>query len=272
MTLTELRKQPHLSSSAIGDYVECGLLYKLGRVDRVPMDFKADALEFGTVIHLVLAEFYEERMLGNDLPIKEVHESFEVHWSNVAEGREDIRYAPGKDFQTLLREGKELLTAWHNKLEDNEFMVVSVEKPFTFHLPGVPIPIIGATDLIEEDEAGTLIITDWKTAGRAYSASEVDQNMQLTMYQSALKANGFDDREILLKLDCLIKTKTPKFEPYWTTRSELDERRLAKKVSQVWEGISKGVYVPNDTSWKCKGCAFKSSCEAWFDEEEVISA
>ncbi|MFO7745667.1 MAG: PD-(D/E)XK nuclease family protein, partial [Psychroflexus sp.] len=86
------------------------------------------------------------------------------------------------------------------------------------------------------------------------------------------KANGFEDREILLKLDCLIKTKTPKFEPYWTTRTELDERRLAKKVSQVWEGISKGVYVPNDTSWKCKGCAFKSACKAWFDEEEVISA
>jgi len=272
LTLAELRKRPHLSASAIGDYVECGLLYKLGRVDRVPMDFKADALEFGTVIHLVLGEFYEERMIGNEIPLKEVHDSFEVHWCNRTEGREDIRYAPGKDFETLLREGKELLTAWHNKLPDDDFRVLSVEKPFEFYLPNVPTPIIGATDLIEEDESGTLIITDWKTAGRAYSASEVDQNMQLTLYQSAMKANGFHDREILLKFDCLIKTKTPKFESYWTTRTELDERRLAKKVGQVWEGIKKGVFVPNDTSWKCKGCSYKSACEAWFDEEEVISA
>jgi putative RecB family exonuclease len=272
LTLTELRRKPHLSASAIGDYVECGLLYKLGRVDKIPMEFKSDALEFGSVIHLVLGEFYEERMTGNNLSIKEVHETFENEWRRVAEDRDDIKYAKGKDFETLLREGKELLTAWHNRLRDDGFMVLSVEKAFEFYLPGVPIPIIGATDLIEEDEAGTLIITDWKTSSRAYSASEVDQNMQLTMYQSAMKANGFHDREILLKFDCLIKTKTPKFEAYWTTRTDLDERRLARKVTQVWEGIRKNVFVPNDTSWKCKGCAYKSACEAWFDEEEVISA
>ena len=63
------------------------------------------------------------------------------------------------------------------------------------------------------------------------------------------------DREILLRFDTLIKTKTPKFEQYWTTRSKLDERRLIKKAAQVWNGITKGVFVANDTSWKCKGCA-----------------
>jgi putative RecB family exonuclease len=54
MELSELRKTPHLSASSIGEYVECGLLYKLGRVDRIPMEFKSDALEFGTVILLML--------------------------------------------------------------------------------------------------------------------------------------------------------------------------------------------------------------------------
>jgi putative RecB family exonuclease len=39
------------------------------------------------------------------------------------------------------------------------------------------------------------------------------------MYQIAAKQNGFADREILLRFDALIKTKTPKFEQYWTTRS-----------------------------------------------------
>ena len=43
MVLSELRKTPHLSASSVGEYVECGLLYKLGRIDRIPMEFKADA-------------------------------------------------------------------------------------------------------------------------------------------------------------------------------------------------------------------------------------
>ena len=58
MDLYSLRQQPHLSISGILEYVECGLLYKFGRIDKLPMEFKSDALEFGTAIHLVLAEYY----------------------------------------------------------------------------------------------------------------------------------------------------------------------------------------------------------------------
>ena len=127
-------------------------------------------------------------------------------------------------------------------------------------------------DLVEEDNAGTLIITDFKTSGRAYSKDEVDQNQQLTMYQIAAKHNGYADREILLRFDTLVKTKIPRFECYWTTRSQLDERRLMKKLAQVWHGISNGVWVANDTSWKCKGCAYKQACDEYLEGEEYDQA
>ena len=52
MDLKELRKAEHLSASAIGDYIDCSLLYKFGRIDRIQAEFKADALEFGSAIHL----------------------------------------------------------------------------------------------------------------------------------------------------------------------------------------------------------------------------
>jgi len=264
MDLWELKKEPHLSASSVNDYVECGLLYKLGRIDHIPLEFKSDALEFGSIIHLVLEEFYQEKMIGNKLLLKDLHASFESHWRKAAEGREDIQYAEGKDFETLLMDGKDLLTAWYNKLPQDDFRVLAIEEAFRFTIPNLPVPIIGAIDLIEEDESGTIIVTDWKTSGRAFSADEVDNNMQLTIYQMATKANGYGNREILLKFDALIKTKTPKFEPYWTVRSEIDERRVTKKILQVWEGITKRVFVPNDTSWKCKGCAYKNACDEWF--------
>ena len=75
MVLSELRQMPHLSASSIGDYVECSLLYKLGRIDRLPMEFKSDALEFGSVIHLVLGKYYEAKMIGDRMSLKDVHES-----------------------------------------------------------------------------------------------------------------------------------------------------------------------------------------------------
>ncbi|RJR43947.1 MAG: PD-(D/E)XK nuclease family protein [Desulfobacteraceae bacterium] len=265
MNLSDLRKGPHLSASSISDYIDCGLLYKFGRVDKLPMEFKSDALEFGSAIHMTLQEYYQFKLCGDVLSLKTVQEVFEMNWRLLAEKRTDIKYAEGKDFETLMREGKELLTVWYNKLQENHFKVLAIEEAFSFRIPGIPIPIIGATDLVEEDENDAIIVTDFKTSGRAYSADEVTKNTQLTIYQMAMKSNGYKGRDIYLKLDVLIKTKTPKFEPYWTTRSELEEKRTTTKIIEVWKGISKGVFVPNDNSWKCKGCHFKKACDQWFE-------
>ena len=264
MVLSELRKLPHLSASAIGEYVECSLLYRFGRIDKLPMEFKSDNLEFGTVIHRVLAEFYQARMTGDKMLLSFIHKLFEEYWRIVAELNDEIRYSNGKDFQTLLISGIDLLTAWHNKLPDDNFRVISIEEAFSFTIPDLTVPIIGAMDLIEEDESGTIIITDWKTSARAYGIDEVDRNQQLTCYQLAAKANGFGHREILLRFDTLIKTKKPKFEQYYTVRSEINEKRLVRKIKKVWEGISRGVFIPNDTSWKCPNCQYRQHCDEWF--------
>jgi len=206
-------------------------------------------------------------MIGEKLLLKDVHEIFEKTWKNRAEDRTDIQFNKGHDFKSILMMGKDLLSVWYQKLPDDNYNIIGIEEAFSFCLPGISIPFIGAMDLIEEDNAGTIIVTDHKTSGKAYSIADVDQNQQLTLYKMALKSMGYVDREILLKFDTLIKTKNPRFEQYWTTRSELDEHRLVRKAIQVWEGIQKGVFIPNDTSWKCKNCSYKVACDSWFSEK-----
>ena len=264
MDLTKLRDQPHLSVSSISDYMDCGLLYKFGRIDKLQPEGKSDALIYGTAVHAVLAEFYEALKDGKKMSAKMLAEIFESHWQRLAKDREDIQYKAEKNYDTLLLEGKELLSTFHQKLPEDEGSIIAIEEPFTFWLDDLPIPIIGVYDLVLEDVAGVITIVDHKTSGKAYSNSEVDRNFQLTVYHLAAKSNGFADREILLRFDCLIKTKTPKFEQYYSTRSDLEERKAIKKILAVWEGITKGVFIPNDESWKCGGCSFKKACEAWF--------
>ena len=266
MNLSDLRQKPHLSASSVNDYIDCGMLYKFSRVDRLRRELVADAMEFGTVIHKVLAEFYQAKMIGDRMMLKDIHQIFKKLWKETAEGRDDIQYAKGKDFNSYLMLGIDLLTAWYSKIEVNNYKVLAIEEAFSLDLPNIPIPIIGVTDLIEEDSAGTIIITDFKTAGKAYSSDEIDNNMQMTVYQLAAKANGFAGREILLRFNCLIKTLKPKFETYYTVRTEVDEKRLIKKIHQVWDGISKDVFIPNDTSWKHKNCSYRQVCDQWFLE------
>jgi putative RecB family exonuclease len=265
MKLHELRQKSHISYSQIETYISCGLQYKFSRIDRLPPEFTPDNLVFGSTIHKLLAQFYEAKMIGDMMALSDIHELFKKLWTEAARGRDDIRYADGKNFETLLTQGIDLLTAWYSNLDDNNnYRVLAIEEAFTFNLAEVPVPVIGAVDLVEEDEAGTIIITDHKTAARSYSANDIDRNMQMTIYQMAAKSNGFADREILLRFDCLIKTKKPKFESYYTIRTENDEKRMIKKIQQVWNGISKGVFVPNDSSYRHKNCQYRQYCDEWF--------
>jgi putative RecB family exonuclease len=204
-------------------------------------------------------------MIGDLMLRNDVQDLFKRLWTEAAKDRDDIRYADGKDFETLLTQGIDLLTAWYSNQDDNNnYRVLAIEEAFSFDIADIPVPIIGAVDLVEEDEAGTIIITDHKTAARSYSANDIDRNMQMTIYQMAAKSNGFADREILLRFDCLIKTKKPKFESYYTIRTENDEKRMIKKIQQVWNGISKGVFVPNDSSYRHKNCQYRQYCDEWF--------
>jgi len=250
-TLAQLREKPHLSASSIGDFLECSLLFKFSRIDKLPIieTGKSAALVFGSVIHTVLAEKYMQKMFGNNMSLKELQKFFVKCWTNEAKDKETIEYKEGEDFKLLLKKGKDLLSAYYEKLPDDNFKVLAIEEPFSFSIPGISIPIIGATDLIQEDESGTLIITDWKTSSKAYSTDQIDKSLQLTIYQMAMRANGYSDKEILLKFDTFIKTKTPKFEQYYTTRSEDDERKAATRIKKVWEAINKGVFIPRE-NWR----------------------
>ena len=264
MELQELRKAPHLSASAINNYIDCGLQFKFSRIDRLEPEFTPESLEFGSIMHLVLADLYREKMAGNKLTLKKLLSLLTKYCKEAVKENKDIEFGEGHDFETFLAQGKTLLTTYYEKLPANDFKVISVEEPFRHIIPGLEIPVIGVTDLVEEDKQGTIIITDWKTSAGSYSSDRIDKNFQLTLYYMALKASGYADREILLRIDCLIKTKTPKFEQYYTTRTELDEKRAIRKILQVWDGIRKGVFIPNDGHWKCSGCSYKTYCDEWF--------
>jgi putative RecB family exonuclease len=264
--------QEHLSVSAINDYVDCGLLYKFSRLERIESEFVPDVRLFGSAIHKALAEFHQERMIGQIMTLETLQEQFEAAWRKAAKGNNRLKYRDGYDYDTCLKEGQTLLRVYHEtnydpNNHDNQYQVLAIEEPFQFKIEGLDIPLIGVMDLVEEDDSGTVVITDFKTTGRAYSADEVDQNFQLTVYHMAAKANGFGDREILLKFDCLIKTKTPRFERYYTTRGKPAESGAVKRILAAWDGIRKEVFIPNTGNWKCKGCAYQSACKEWLESD-----
>lgn len=267
MTLHELRKIPHLSASSLGTYVECSLQYKFSRIDGIPAEFIADSLVFGNGIHYTLADYYQALMEGEILSGEVLQERFTYHWEQLAKDKYQIRYFKGNSYHAILTQGQKLMETFAEQVPEETSRILGVEQTFSFSVPGLPLPIIGAMDLLLEDPDGTLTIVDHKTTSKALGSKDIDMSDQLTIYQKALKSMGYIDRQIILRLDCLVKTKTPRFEQVYTSRSECDEQRMIRKFQAAWDAIYKEVWVPNTASWKCGTCAYKGACDDWFQQK-----
>jgi len=264
MNIAELRKTPHLSASAINDYLDCGLSYKFGRVDGIKSESHSASLLVGSCIHKALEDFHLARQQNHRKTEDFLHERFDYHWKEELESDRNYRFNEDESPDDLITLSKQLLTVYFKNFSFKDYRVLNVEMPFSFEIEGVDIPIIGIIDLVEVDSSGLVIITDFKTASKAYSKADIDSSLQLTLYYMAARRCGFDANEILLKFDCMIKTKTPKFAQYYTVRTEQDENRMVKKVQEVWKAIQNNTFVPHDGTWKCGYCSFRNHCDRWF--------
>ena len=265
--ISELRAKPHLSYSSISTYQKCSLQYKFSRIDRIQPEFTSDCLIFGSVLHSVIASLYQNKLEGTRLSLKQLQEIFQEEWKNSVKKEPMVKYKKGNDFDSLSTLGTILLEKYYETIFDkDDLQIIGIEEPFSLHLENIGVPIVGYVDLIFQDEAGNIVIVETKSSSKSYSDFQIDDNDQITLYQRFLKNNGYNDRNIMLRIDCLVKTKTPKVESSFTVRSPEDERRLTKKISYIWDAINKGVFIPNDSGYQCSSCCFPKSCRDWFSK------
>ncbi len=262
-----MNHQPHsLSATAINEFLECGLAYKLRRVDKVEPEYNPATLLFGSAIHQALADYYHAKQNRHTLSEENLQERFASYWHKQTQNNSDIQYKAKEDYETLLQKGKDILAMFHQSIPEEPFKILGIEVPFKMEIEGLPVPVIGIYDLLLQDPSGQIIIVDHKTSGRAYSPVDIDQSLQLTVYSMAARRNGFAHSEILLRLDTLIKTKKPRLEQYYTVRTPDDERRMINTIFHVWNAIEKGVFIPHPSSWKCGYCSFKNHCDRYLTQ------
>ena len=259
-----MRQLEHLSYSSIRQYMDCGLQYKFRKVDKLEPEHTSEALVFGSAIHKVLNKFNQCRINNKKVTASELAKWFEEYWNQSARQNENILYSNGNDFKTCLDKGKDLMQTFYVNYPQNQYTVLEVEKEFQLELNELNCPIMGYIDLIEQDEHENIIITEYKTANKTYQTQQIDANDQLTLYNLDMQ-RLMPESSIMCKIDCLIKTKQPKFEQYYTTRTQEDFNRIIKVANQVAKGIQNEVFIPNTNSWKCGYCEYQTACKDYLN-------
>jgi putative RecB family exonuclease len=136
-----------------------------------------------------------------------------------------------------------------------------VEEFFELPLDGIP-PFHGYIDLIEQSPDGTITVGDLKTASKKPSAPNVQANLQLTAYALGAETLGFEPDNLSLRLDVLLKSKTPEMVRLETCRREEERHRFIRLVYGVWNGIEREVFFPRQ-DWTCWQCAWSAQCKEW---------
>ena len=262
-TLSQMRQKPHLSNSSLRTYIDCSLRYRLSRIDKIRPAFRSSNLILGSAIHKVMEQYYLAKQEEKNVPEPDLINTLSNYLEHACSSDPEVLFKKGESKESLIEQGKDLIKCFLNEVPEEQSRVLAVEQPFRLEIPGLDVPVIGGIDLILEDSDGTITIIDHKTAAKTPSDKDVHGSDQLTLYQMAVKASGYRDAEIVLGFNTLIKTKTPKLQIDFTSRTDLEEHRLVRKFQEVSRGIAAEIFIPNNNSWLCGSCEFSTACNAW---------
>jgi putative RecB family exonuclease len=266
-TLAQLRKTPHWSCSSIGTFMTCSLAWAFQYVYQLDRGPTPAALVFGGCFHRALGFLFRKTSVGESIAREAILDLFGdllLQESKLSE--REILYDDGDDLNSLTAKGRDMLEAYIKDLDPEE-RVLGVDVAFSVPLEdadgnALSKPLIGEFDAVVAAPTGVEIIVDWKTARARYAAPYVAHHLQPTCYLYAhRKLGGRDDTGF--RFDVVTKTKTPVVQKCPTERDPDSSSRLVELVRMIEKAARHECFIPNDQSWRCKGCEYSSACEAW---------
>lgn len=170
-------RNEHWSFSRLTRFESCPLSYKLHYLDRLPSE-PTVPLQFGKLIHAVLEELYVEHTLDErvaPLRLARAYELFQRDWpSSGLTGRE------------LFGAGLDILKTYcaAQGVVDHR-TVLAIEKEFRLPIGGGEV--LGYIDRIDRVDDETIEVVDYKTNYQIFSREEVDESLQLGLYELAVR-------------------------------------------------------------------------------------
>jgi len=229
----------------------------------LPVKAASSSLILGGAVHEALACYHRQLQQHEATSSESVLEQFHDAW-HERESSEEITYRDGDNREDCIAQGVQLLEKYLTEPPPERIM--AVEQQFL-----VPIynsqgeylenPLVAITDLITTGEQENLVVKEFKTAGRAFSESEVQTSLQPTCYVHAV--NEQYGKEATVEYVVLVKTKTPKVQRLTTTRYADDFGRLGDLIQTIEKAIDVGIFYPIENPMNCSTCSFRNQCRAW---------
>jgi DNA helicase-2/ATP-dependent DNA helicase PcrA len=236
-----------LSYGQINDYLDCPAKYRYGHVVRIPTPV-SHAMVYGRALHAAAQAFHRRQLAGKPMATEELHAALDTAWESVGfltrEHEEARRAAAHQAIERF----------WDDQQRDPA-RPVAVERDFTVAFG--PDRLRGRYDRIDRDDAGRVVITDYKSSDvrdLATANRRARESLQLSIYALAHEAeSGSLPDELALHF----------LESGIVGRSAPSEKRLEKaqeRLNHAAEGIRANRFAATPSALRCGYCPFREIC------------
>ena len=170
------------SATRIKTYLTCPRQFRYSYVDAIPA-VPTSPLVFGRTLHEALCFMHERQMQSGQLPpLSEVLEQFNALWQKAL-SKEQPFFRPGAPSpEQHWTTGHEILRAYLSNSQ-NDKMPLAAE--LAFEVQAGDYKLSGIVDRVDEGENG-LIIVDFKSGTRKPAQTDLEGDLQFTLYAFAL--------------------------------------------------------------------------------------
>ena len=247
---------PSYSHSKLTTFQQCPQKYKFRYVDEIPPPIRSIELHLGDTVHRALEKLYADARQGRINSCEEVLAHFQQVW--------DEGYTPqmrivrsGTSARTYLELGRQMLAAYHKRFFPfNESTTLELEEKFSFPISDGQ-EIRGIIDRLAKAEDGTLEIHDYKTSRRFPSPAQVASDMQLALYELALRHRWPDTQRITL------------IWHYLTFDRDISVAKTIRQLEAVKQKtvgliavVESAASFPTHVTPLCDWCEYKELCPA----------
>jgi len=231
-----------LSYTQISLYQACPLLYKLQYIDDLKPKDKW-YFSFGSTLHLCAEYFFKVRVPPPP-SLDELLQFYDKNW--LSEG-----YESAEEEAKYRAYGREILSKFWEIHRADFRMPIAVERMFYIDIEGVKLR--GHIDRIDKLDSGGLSIVDYKTNQELFTQDDLENNLQLTLYQLATEQTWHFPVELLTLYH--LRSNTPcSCQP--RDNQQLNEAR--RLVVEVAESIAEQRFPATENQY-CP-CDFPEHC------------
>lgn len=261
-TLQSLRRELHVSVSAVRMYLRCPEQYRFHYVVGQPEDTNQVpvALVFGGAVHHALACYYLGLKDHRRAPtLRKLTTEFREVLTAALQGPVDLGGSTAEEVANL---GERMLAAFHAQAGTPK--VLAVEQAFKADLIDPDSgevfdeKLIGGFDAVVEGPDGRPIVLEHKTAARRWSEDQVRHDLQGATYAHAMEALGHE-LPITIRYQILTKTKEPVLQIAEAVKTECEVEDARRTIAGVLRAVDARIFYPL-RGWQCDGCGWALTC------------